>query len=96
MKRKTHEEKKGVKNVRFSENLACFVFLKHPFWDSLFYLITDDIKHMRGVYMTSIRYIFVTIRTVGRIVQMYTDLKIYLNRRKLFIAFMLMFDFSWS
>ena len=44
--------------------------------------------------MTSIRYIFVTIRTVGRIVQMYTDLKIYLNRRKLFIAFMLMFDFS--
>ena len=24
----------GVKNVRFSEILACFVFLKHPFWDS--------------------------------------------------------------
>ena len=21
----------GVRNVRFSENLACFVFLKHPF-----------------------------------------------------------------
>ena len=21
----------GVKNVRFSENLTCFVFLKHPF-----------------------------------------------------------------
>ena len=28
--------------IRFSENLACFVFLKHPFWDSPFYLITDD------------------------------------------------------
>ena len=24
----------GVKNVRFSEILTCFVFLKHPFWDS--------------------------------------------------------------
>ena len=23
----------GVGNVRFSENLACFVFLKHPFWE---------------------------------------------------------------
>ena len=29
-------------NVRFSENLACFVFLKHPFWDSPFGLTTDD------------------------------------------------------
>ena len=34
----THQE---VRNVRFSENLACFVFLKHPFWDSPFFLITD-------------------------------------------------------
>ena len=33
----------GVRNVRFSENLAGFVFLKHPFWDSPFFLITDDI-----------------------------------------------------
>ena len=24
----------GVRNVRFLENLACFIFLKHPFWDS--------------------------------------------------------------
>ena len=32
----------GFRNVRFFENLACFVFLKHPFWDSLFCLITDD------------------------------------------------------
>ena len=31
----------GDKNARFSENLACFVFLKHPFWDSPFCLITD-------------------------------------------------------
>ena len=32
---------RGVRNIRFSENLACFVFLKHSFWDSPFCLITD-------------------------------------------------------
>ena len=31
----------GVRN--FSENLACFVFLRNPFWDSPFRLITDNI-----------------------------------------------------
>ena len=31
----------GVRNVYFSENLACFVFLKHPFWDSPICLIID-------------------------------------------------------
>ena len=35
----------GVQNVRFSENLVCFVFLKHPFWDSPFCLITDDLTN---------------------------------------------------
>ena len=34
----------GVRNVRFSENLACFVFLKHPFWDSPFCFITVELK----------------------------------------------------
>ena len=33
----------GVRNVRFSENLACFIFLKHPFGDSTFSLITDEL-----------------------------------------------------
>ena len=33
----------GVKNVCFSENLACFVFLKYSFWDSPFCLITDEV-----------------------------------------------------
>ena len=28
------------KKCSFSENLACFVFLKHPFWDSSVYHIT--------------------------------------------------------
>ena len=31
-----------VRNVCFSENLAHFVFLRHPFWDSHFCLITDE------------------------------------------------------
>ena len=34
---------KGVRNVRFSENLACFVFLLPPFWDSPFCLIANDL-----------------------------------------------------
>ena len=34
----------GVRNVRFSENLACSVFLNHPFWDSPFCLITDALS----------------------------------------------------
>ena len=33
----------GVRKVRFSENLTCFGFLKHPFWDSPFCLITDEV-----------------------------------------------------
>ena len=32
-----------TRNVRFLENFACFIFLKHPFWDSLFYLITNEV-----------------------------------------------------
>ena len=34
----------GGKKCSFSENLACLVFLKNPFWDSTFCLITDDIQ----------------------------------------------------
>ena len=33
----------GVRNVGFSENLAFFVFLKHPFWDAPFCRITDEL-----------------------------------------------------
>ena len=32
----------GVTNARFSENLACFVFLKDPFWDFPFCFITVE------------------------------------------------------
>ena len=37
-----------VGDVRFSKNLACFVFLKHPFWDSPFCLITDELIETIG------------------------------------------------
>ena len=36
-----------VRNVCFSENLACFVSFKHPFCDSSFYLITDKITNAK-------------------------------------------------
>ena len=32
----------GKKYLFFSENLRCLVFLKHPFWDSPFCLITEE------------------------------------------------------
>ena len=34
----------GIRTVRFSGNLACFVFLKLPFWNSPFCLITNDMS----------------------------------------------------
>ena len=36
----------GVRNFCFSENLACFDFLKHPFWGWPFCLITDDFSRI--------------------------------------------------
>ena len=34
----------GVRNVCFSEILACFAFLKHPFSNSPFCLIPDELR----------------------------------------------------
>ena len=42
----------GVRNVRFSENLACFVFLKHPFWDLPFCLIANENKFTEAKQFT--------------------------------------------
>ena len=36
----------GLRNIRFWENLTCFVLLKDPFWDSSFCLITDEIQEL--------------------------------------------------
>ena len=35
----------GVRNIRFSENFTCFVFLLPLFWDSPFCLITDKLLY---------------------------------------------------
>ena len=35
---------RGVRNVRFSKNLTFLVFFKHPFWDSPFCLITEELS----------------------------------------------------
>ena len=51
----------GVPNVGFSENFTCFVSLKHPFWDSPFWLITDSLfvgiipfpKMMKSFYQSN-------------------------------------------
>ena len=43
----------GVKNFGFSENLACFAFLKHPFWDLPFCRITDE-TDVKVFYVLSI------------------------------------------
>ena len=50
----------GVRNDRFSENLACFVFLKHLFWDSPFCLITDDFMWFGYVLATFLQWIQLT------------------------------------
>ena len=41
-KKKKHARFSEKRNVHFSENLGCFVFLKYPFWDSPFCLITNE------------------------------------------------------
>ena len=38
---RAHVRVSGGKKCSFSENLAYFIFLKHPFWDLPFWLITD-------------------------------------------------------
>ena len=49
-----------VKKVRFSENLACFVFLLPPFWDSPFCHITDEVSNF-AVTIPSKTQIFLVI-----------------------------------
>ena len=44
----------GVRNVQLPGNLACLIFLKHPFGDSHFCLITDKLitKLLKTLLMT--------------------------------------------
>ena len=41
----------GVRNIHFSGNFVCFVFLKHPFWDSPFCLINEKLVEPRKIKM---------------------------------------------
>ena len=74
----------GVRNVRFSENLACFVFLKHPFWDSPFCLITDDtIQRMNLLKPWLTSSIFFTDENRGAVKQLRKCLP---NEREAFVS----------
>ena len=39
----------GVRNDHFAENLTHILFLKHPFWNSLFCLVTDEIIYGKSL-----------------------------------------------
>ena len=64
-----------VRNVCFSEILTCFTFLKHPFWDSPFCLIPDEII---SKLIQKIKKILVVYKPV-RIIQDWSDYR--LSRR---------------
>ena len=46
----------GGNKCSFFENLACFVFLKHRFWDSPFCLVTDEITALKSFIDSNIRH----------------------------------------
>ena len=46
-----------VRNVCFSENLACFVFLKHPFWNRPFALL-PTIKAIEQKITVGMKYLY--------------------------------------
>ena len=47
----TYVTYQGVRNNSFSENLACFVVLLPPFWDSPFCIVTDKWNNIRSIIM---------------------------------------------
>ena len=59
LKRKTNTRTcayQGVRNVRFSENLSCVVFLLIPFRDSPFRLITDELRIHDSLSFNTFKY----------------------------------------
>ena len=69
----------GEKNVRFLENLACFVFLLSPFWDSPFCHITDCFcpSNIQGISWQSMECFGLPFLSIDQIAQLttYTTLK---------------------
>ena len=57
----------GVRNVHFSENLTCFVFLKHLFWDSPFCLFYyQQFSRLPFFVKCSITYLWQKIGKIGQ------------------------------
>ena len=76
----------GVRNVRFSENLACFVFLEHPFWDSSFCLITDETLPSSVLIVTKIIISLVSLQVYECSKSSIKTIKIYWICSKLLIT----------
>ena len=41
----------GVRNFRFSDNLACFVFSENSFWDSPFALLRRNLSYIWSIWI---------------------------------------------
>ena len=69
----------GVRNVHFSENFACFFFLKHSFWDSHFCHFLEEIQYqkLKLLLLFSLTILKDIIRTV------YSSHFYHVNERKL-------------
>ena len=66
----------GVRNICFLENLACFIFLKHPFWDLPFCLITNESPNSSKFVHLSQNYIihlYLKSQIVSKIIVMITQ-----------------------
>ena len=64
---------KEVRNARFEENLTCFVFLLHPFGDSPFCFITDELL-LDYYSFTTIYYFILIVSNEG--LNHYTKMKL--------------------
>ena len=83
----------GLRNVRFSENLACFVFLLPPFWDSPFYFITDKLvgcisRKKKGNLKSVAKYLLSCHKTV-------TLMSMFIRDSQLLKVLLLIVSYSW-
>ena len=61
-----------VKNVRFSENLTGFIFLKHLFWDSPFCLTTDEFTFVQILYVLFLFWCYHSLATEKKVQKVWT------------------------
>ena len=76
----------GVRNVRFLENMACFAFLKQQFWDSIFYLITDEFFFLSKLSNSFCLFTFISI---GHVLYklLFINFKVFLTQFSLVFYF---------